>query len=110
MPGLVEIRLESKTAGVLNQPAVRLGLRLNQAVAIACAYRVAADVKIERPSGEMRAVDSQTCPPAARRLAAKLLLILAGAKRRDDFEIQFVRRQFSIAVRRQAAVRVRDGG
>src|SRR5205085_10574806 len=87
VPGLVKVRAEAEARGVLHQPAISLRLRLNGAVVVLGADRLAADVQVERAPGEVRAVDRQARAPAVGRLRPQLRLVLGRAHRRDDFEI-----------------------
>src|SRR6185295_8773126 len=109
VPGFVKIRAEAETRGVLHQPVIGFRLGLQSAVVVSGADRLAANVKIKRAPGEVRAVDRQSGAPAVGRLGAKLGLILARAKRRDDFEIFFAFGKRAVA-RHQQAERLIGGG
>src|SRR5262252_6048435 len=90
VPGFVEVRIETVLLGVLHQPLINLRVDLYRAIPVVRTDGLAADVEVQRASGEMRAVDGQAGAPRPRALFAKLRLIGRRAKRRDDLQPVFV--------------------
>src|SRR5262245_2272287 len=86
MPGFVEVRIETEALGVHHQPLIDLRVDLYRAIPVVSADRFAADVKVQRATGEMRAVDCQAGAPRSGILSAKHRLIGPRAKRRDDLQ------------------------
>src|ERR1700754_4993550 len=64
VPRLVKVRAKAELRSISHQPAISFGLGLQGAVFVFGADRFATDVDVQRPPGEMRAVDGKPGPPA----------------------------------------------
>src|SRR5690349_17918337 len=93
MPRLVEVRTEAEALGVAHQPAISRSVDLNRAIRVFRVHRIAANVEIQRATGEVWTVNCESRGAGIRRLAAQLVLIIRRTIGGDDLEVTLFRRE-----------------